>query len=113
MAELADTAGIYRRLVGARIRSQLQYRLSFVLNLVGMAIVTFLDFAVILVLFILVLLWQFVGLWVQAFMSNAGVSMFDLIGMKFRKVDARSIVLSRIRAVKAGLERRIAAGAGS
>ena len=51
MAELAATAGIYRRLVGARIRSQLQYRLSFVLNLVGMAIVTFLDFAVILVLF--------------------------------------------------------------
>jgi len=53
---------------------------------------------------IIVFLWQFIGLWVQAFMSNAGVSIFDLIGMKFRKVDARSIVLSRIRAVKAGLD---------
>jgi ABC-2 type transport system permease protein len=43
--------GIYRRLVGARIRSQLQYRLSFWLNLVGTALITFLDFAMILVLF--------------------------------------------------------------
>lgn len=43
--------GIYRRLVGARIRSQLQYRLSFWLNLVGTALITFLDFAAILVLF--------------------------------------------------------------
>jgi viologen exporter family transport system permease protein len=43
--------GIYRRLIGARIRSQLQYRLSFWLNLVGTALITFLDFAAILVLF--------------------------------------------------------------
>ncbi len=47
---------------------------------------------------------QFVQLWVQAFMSNASVSMFDLIGMRFRKVDARAIVTSKIRAVKAGLD---------
>ncbi len=64
--------------------------LSVLLIIVGLVIVVF--------------LWQFIGLWVQAFMSNAGVSIFDLIGMKFRKVDARSIVLSRIRAVKAGLD---------
>jgi uncharacterized protein YqfA (UPF0365 family) len=57
-------------------------------------------FVLIIVLYFLS---QFVGLWVQAFMSNAGVSMFELIGMKFRKVDARQIVLSKIRAVKAGL----------
>jgi len=47
---------------------------------------------------------QVIGLWFQAFMSNANVSMYDLIGMRFRKVDSRSIVLSRIRAVKAGLD---------
>jgi ABC-2 type transport system permease protein len=51
VAELAATLGVYRRLVGARIRSQLQYRLSFALNLVGMALITFLDFAAILILF--------------------------------------------------------------
>jgi ABC-2 type transport system permease protein len=48
---VAELFGIYRRLVGARIRSQLQYRLSFALNLFGMSVITFLDFAVILVLF--------------------------------------------------------------
>ena len=51
MAELAQLLGIYRRLIGARIRSQLQYRLSFALNLVGMALITFLDFAMILIIF--------------------------------------------------------------
>lgn len=42
---------IYRRLIGARIRSQLQYRLSFWLNLVSTGLISFLDFAAILVLF--------------------------------------------------------------
>ncbi|MBD0329950.1 MAG: ABC-2 family transporter protein [Thermoleophilia bacterium] len=51
MAEAAAAFGVYRRLVGARIRSQLQYRLSFALSVTGVALVTFLDFAVILVIF--------------------------------------------------------------
>jgi ABC-2 type transport system permease protein len=48
---VVELFGIYRRLVGARIRSQLQYRLSFALNLIAVGLITFLDFAVILVLF--------------------------------------------------------------
>ena len=48
---MVEVAGIYRHLVAARIRSQLQYRLSFWLNLVGNVLITFLDFAAILVLF--------------------------------------------------------------
>jgi ABC-2 type transport system permease protein len=51
VAEIVEVAGIYRRLVGARIRSQLQYRLSFALNLAGAALISFLDFAAILVIF--------------------------------------------------------------
>jgi uncharacterized protein YqfA (UPF0365 family) len=47
---------------------------------------------------------NFVNLWVQALLSGAKVSIFALIGMKLRKVDPRTIVLSRIRAVKAGLD---------
>jgi len=61
---------------------------------------------IILAVFLIVLLFvlaQFFGLWLQAFMSNASVSLADLIGMRFRKVDARIVVLSKIRAVKAGL----------
>jgi ABC-2 type transport system permease protein len=48
---VVELLGIYKRLIGARIRSQLQYRLSFALTLIGVALVTFLDFAVILILF--------------------------------------------------------------
>jgi uncharacterized protein YqfA (UPF0365 family) len=57
-----------------------------------------------ILLAVLVIVWQFFGLWLQAFMSRAGVSLADLIGMRLRKVDSRIIVLSKIRAVKAGLD---------
>ncbi len=51
MGEIAELAAIYRRLVGAHVRSQLQYRWSFALNAVGAGLATFLDFAAILVIF--------------------------------------------------------------
>ena len=51
MGEALTVLGIYRRLVGARVRSQLQYRLSALLNLLGTALISFLDFATILILF--------------------------------------------------------------
>lgn len=51
MDEAVALAGVYRRLVGARIRSQLQYRLSFALTMIGQTLTAFLDFAVILVIF--------------------------------------------------------------
>lgn len=57
----------------------------------------------ILCLLLLALIGKVFNLWLQAFWSRAGVKMHDLIGMWFRKVDARAIVLSKIRAVKAGL----------
>jgi len=44
------------------------------------------------------------NLYVQALVSGARVKLLDLIGMRFRKVDLRTIVSSRIRAVKAGLD---------
>ncbi|MEK6797408.1 MAG: flotillin-like protein FloA [Planctomycetota bacterium] len=52
---------------------------------------------------ILVILAQFFSLWLQAFMSNASVSLLDLIGMRLRKVDMRTIVISKIQMVKAGI----------
>jgi ABC-2 type transport system permease protein len=42
---------IYVRLVGARVRGQLQYRLSFALYTIGQFLASFLDFVAILVLF--------------------------------------------------------------
>jgi ABC-2 type transport system permease protein len=48
---VAETLGIYRRLVAARVRAQLQYRLSFALTVLGNMLLSALDFAAILVLF--------------------------------------------------------------
>ena len=42
---------LWRRLVGAQIRSQLQYRTSFVLTVVAQFLISFIDFLAILVIF--------------------------------------------------------------
>lgn len=57
----------------------------------------------IIVLGLIFFIMKFVGLWFQAYMSKAGIAIFDLIGMYFRKVDARLIVNSKIALVQAGL----------
>ncbi len=54
-------------------------------------------------LIIVAVLAQFANLWLQALLSGAKVSFFELIGMRLRKVDPRVIVLSRIKGVKAGI----------
>jgi ABC-2 type transport system permease protein len=51
VADVADDLQVYRRLVGARIRSDWQYRTSFVLFLLSQSVVAGLDLAVIVVLF--------------------------------------------------------------
>jgi uncharacterized protein YqfA (UPF0365 family) len=56
-----------------------------------------------IVLFVILLMGRFFNLWLQARLSNAPVSFMALIGMMFRKVDPRAIVLTRIQAVKAGI----------
>ena len=48
---MAESAAVYLRLVAARIRAQWQYRASFVLQLLGVFLISFLDFAAILVIF--------------------------------------------------------------
>jgi uncharacterized protein YqfA (UPF0365 family) len=62
---------------------------------------------VIVALFALILAFvvgQFLKIWIQAMLSNAHVGLLELVGMRLRNVDIRTIVLSRIRAVKAGLD---------
>ncbi|MEX2315835.1 MAG: flotillin-like protein FloA [Pirellulales bacterium] len=55
-----------------------------------------------LIVITLVLL-SFGKLWLQAFVSNARVSMLSLIGMYLRQVHARTIVESKIMAMQAGV----------
>lgn len=57
----------------------------------------------VVVFVILLILLQFFRIWLQAYMSNADVSLLDLIGMRLRKVDATMVVLAKIQLVKAGI----------
>ena len=57
----------------------------------------------IFVLVFVFMLLSFGGLWLQAKLSGAAVSFMELIGMSLRKVNARTIVVSRITAIKAGI----------
>ena len=54
-------------------------------------------------LVLLVILLNFFNLWIQALLSKARVGLAEMVAMRLRKVDVRTMVLSRIRAVKAGL----------
>jgi len=47
---------------------------------------------------------QFINLYIQALFSNAKVGLLELVGMRLRKVDLKTVVYSRIRAVKSGLD---------
>jgi len=54
-------------------------------------------------LVILVIFAQFFWLWIQSKTTGAGITIWDLIGMKFRKVNPIVILRSKIMAVQAGL----------
>jgi uncharacterized protein YqfA (UPF0365 family) len=61
----------------------------------------------VLVVFLLILgavVISFFNLWVQAFAAGARVTFIELVGMKFRKVNAALIVEQRITAMQAGID---------
>ena len=45
---------------------------------------------------------SYFNLWIQSVLTGAGIRLFDLVGMTFRKVNASVIVRSKIMAVEAG-----------
>ena len=49
-------------------------------------------------------IFQYIGLYLQAWVSGAKVGLIDLIMMRFRKVNAKSVVINRISGKKAGIE---------
>ena len=53
-------------------------------------------FILIVLLVIFGLIFQFLGLYVRAYVSRAPVSLFELIGMRLRKLNAVTIVNARI-----------------
>ena len=59
---------------------------------------------VILVCFVLLaMVFNVIGIWLRAAISSAKVSLWSLVGMKFRRVNPALIVDARIRLVKAGI----------
>jgi len=70
------------------------------LKVIGMALLVIL-ILVVLIFFLLFL--KFFRLWLQAKLCRADVKFSELIGMWLRRVDTRTIVLSKITAVQAGL----------
>jgi len=58
----------------------------------------------IFLLIVIAFVFQYVGLYLQAWVSGAKVGFIDLVMMRFRKVNAKSVVINRISAKKAGLE---------
>lgn len=60
--------------------------------------------ALVFILIFLAVFMRFARLWVQSVMTGAGIGMFDLMRMWFRKVNPTVIVRSKIMAVQAGLD---------
>src|SRR5450432_107503 len=56
------------------------------------------------VFILVIILFNFLGLWVRARIANAPVSLGKMVGMRLRKVPVGYIVDNRITAVKAGIE---------
>ncbi len=49
------------------------------------------------------LIFLYGGIWFQAYMSNANVSLWSLVGMSLRQVNARVIVQAKIMAIQSGI----------
>lgn len=59
----------------------------------------------VLVLFVvLIVLLKYLNLYIQSLLTKAGIGLFDMIAMSFRKVNPAGIVRARIMAVQAGLK---------
>ena len=56
------------------------------------------------VLIFLAVFTRFARLWIQSVTTGAGIGIFDLLRMTFRKVNPTVIIRSKIMAVQAGLD---------
>ncbi|MEM8943870.1 MAG: flotillin-like protein FloA [Planctomycetota bacterium] len=59
---------------------------------------------IILGLIFLVVTARYMRLWIQSIMTSAGIGLFDLFRMSFRKVNPTVILRSKIMAVKSGID---------
>jgi uncharacterized protein YqfA (UPF0365 family) len=62
-----------------------------------------LGLAILVVVVVFGLVARYLRLWVQSYASSAGIGLFDMLAMSFKKVNPAVIVRSKIMAVQAGL----------
>jgi uncharacterized protein YqfA (UPF0365 family) len=62
-----------------------------------------LGLAIFVIVAVFALVARYLRLWVQSYASSAGIGLFDLVAMSFKKVNPTVIVRSKIMAVQAGL----------
>ncbi len=62
--------------------------------------------AVVVGLVLLLIFAQFFSLYIQSVTTGAGIGLFQMVGMRFRKVNPAIIVRAKIMAVQAGLDER-------
>ncbi len=91
MTLLNQSAVIFTEVIFAAMEP-MQMILLFAAALVGLLVLAFLIFFA-----------RYFSLWLQAYMSNARVSPFSLIGMGLRQVNPRVIVDAKIMAMQAGV----------
>src|SRR6478672_4845121 len=60
-------------------------------------------FVLIVMLVVMLIFAQYFRWWIQSFLTGAGITFWDLIGMTFRKVNIGTVVKAKIMAVQAGL----------
>lgn len=63
-------------------------------------------FILILLLVVFVIFASYFKYWIQSVLTGASISIWDLLGMTFRKVKADTIVRNKIMAVTAGIDRQ-------
>ena len=60
-------------------------------------------FLLLLFVILVIFLFKFINLWIQAYLSKASVSLFGLVGMQLRKVNPSVIVRGVVSSVQAGI----------
>ena len=65
--------------------------------------------ALLLIIVLLMVFFRFVpiGLWISALAAGVKVGLFNLVGMRLRRVPPHKIVMPLIKAIKAGLDSNI------
>lgn len=71
---------------------------------VGIQFYLFFGIILVVVLLLLSIMWKFLSLWFQAFVSGTRIPIMNIIGMSLRKIPPKVIVNARITAYKAGLK---------